>query len=354
MVPFAKARLALDEAQLGLVLLCMGLGSTAAMPLAGFLSHRRGNRGLLAISGTLLCFAIPLLASAPSTLLLGAALAAFGAAIGVVDVAMNAHAVDVERLHGRPLMSGFHALYSIGGLVGAAVMTALLGAGLSLTVCAIAVALALLAIVATQWRHLLVIIPDRASAERTMFTMPSPTILLVGVLSLVMFLAEGAVLDWGAVLLRSARGVAISDAGVGYAAFSVAMAIGRLTGDRTTAAIGPVRVVRYGAVVAAAGFVVACGLPWAATSLLGFVLVGLGASNIVPVLFSTAGRVPGMAPGVAIATVTTLAYTGLLAGPAVIGAFARLTSLPLALGGVAALLVCVSAGASIARRPEDP
>src|SRR5262249_45761009 len=154
----------------------------AAMPLAGFLSHRRGNRGVLAIAGTLLCVAIPLLASAPSTLLLGAALAMFGAAIGVADVAMNAHAVDVERPHGRPLMSGFHALYSIGGLVGSAAMTALLGAGLSLAACAIAVALALLAIVATQWRHLLAIVPDRATARRTMFAMPSRTIVLLGVL----------------------------------------------------------------------------------------------------------------------------------------------------------------------------
>ncbi|HEX8114852.1 MAG TPA: MFS transporter, partial [Kofleriaceae bacterium] len=123
MVPFARARLALDEAQLGVVLLCMGLGSAITMPLAGWVSHRHGNQLVLPISGALVCVAVPLLALAPSTSLLGAALALFGAALGVLDVAMNAHAVDVERLHGRPLMSGFHALFSLGGLAGSAAMS---------------------------------------------------------------------------------------------------------------------------------------------------------------------------------------------------------------------------------------
>jgi MFS family permease len=176
---------------------------------------------------------------------------------------------------------------------------------------------------------------------------------LLGALCLVLFLAEGAMLDWSAVLLRSERGVALSDAGLGYAAFSIAMAAGRLLGDRITAALGPVRIVRYGSVVAAAGFALAGALPWAASSLVGFVLVGVGASNIVPVLFSAAGRIRGTAPGVAIATVTTFGYTGLLAGPALIGAVAHALGLPLALGGIAALLAAVSAGASSLRRDRS-
>jgi MFS family permease len=147
------------------------------------------------------------------------------------------------------------------------------------------------------------------------------------------------------------RGFAMSDAGLGYAAFSIAMAAGRLLGDRLTARLGRVRIVRYGGAVAAAGFVLATALPWRATSLLGFVLVGLGASNIVPVLFSAAGRIPGSSAGVAIATVTTLGYAGMLIGPAVIGFVARATSLPLALGGIAALLALVAAFASLVHRP---
>jgi sugar phosphate permease len=228
-------------------------------------------------------------------------------------------------------------------------MSALLGAGLPLIACAAVIAALLLAIVVTQTRHLLAPVGDR-TATRSMFTWPSSTVVLLGLSCLVLFLAEGAMLDWGAVLLSSERGVTLDRAGLGYSAFSFAMVIGRLLGDRVTAALGPVRIVRYGSLIAAAGFVLACALPWATSSMAGFVLVGLGASNIVPVMFSAAGRIPGTAPGVAIATVTTFGYTGMLAGPAAIGAAADALSLPLALGGVAALLVAVSAGASIASR----
>src|SRR5689334_12100640 len=118
MVPYAKANLGLDDGTLGLVLLCMGCGAAAAMPLAGFLTHRFGNRDVIGVSGLLVCLALPLLTIASSTWALGAALLFFGAALGVVDVSMNAHAVDVEKMRGKPMMSGFHGLFSVGGLVG--------------------------------------------------------------------------------------------------------------------------------------------------------------------------------------------------------------------------------------------
>jgi predicted MFS family arabinose efflux permease len=345
MVPFAKAQLALDDAQLGVVLLCMGFGSTGAMPLAGFLSHRYGNRRVMVVCGVLLCAVLPLLTLAHSTVALGAALALFGGAAGVLDVAMNAHAVDVERLHRRPMMSGFHGLFSVGGLAGSVGVTALLGAGAPLLGSTIAVALGLVVIVATQ-RGRLLASPGVAVASRSMFARPPATALVLGGLCLIVFLAEGAMLDWSAVFLRSARGFALADAGIGYAAFSIAMAAGRLLGDRITSALGPVQIVRYGGFVAALGFAAATALPWPAAALAGFVLVGIGASNIVPVLFSAAGRIPGASAGISIATVTSLGYAGMLAGPAVIGFVARATSLPIALGGIAALLLVVATCAS--------
>jgi predicted MFS family arabinose efflux permease len=263
---------------------------------------------------------------------------------------MNAHAVDVETLHRRPMMSGFHGLFSAGGLAGSAGMSALLGTGAPPVVCAVVVALVLAAIVATQRRKLISLARDEATTRRSGFALPSATVFLLGLLCLVVFLAEGAMLDWSAVFLRSARGFSISGAGLGFAAFSVAMATGRLLGDRITSALGPVRVVRHGSLVAAAGFGLATSLSWPATSLVGFVLVGLGAANIVPVLFSAAGRMPGASPGISIATVTTFGYAGMLTGPAVIGFVAQATSLPVALGGIAVLLVVVSACAAVARR----
>ncbi|KAF1005784.1 MAG: Inner membrane protein YbjJ [Luteibacter sp.] len=350
MVPYAKARLGLDDGVLGLVLLCMGCGATVAMPLAGFLTHRFGNRDVIGVSGLLLCIALPLLTLAPDVWWLGAALLFFGASLGLVDVAMNAHAVDVEKVQGKPMMSGFHGLFSVGGLAGSAGMAALLKAGAPLTGSALAVSALLLLIVLTQWRHFIVRHEDDEAVRHEGFRMPGGAVFLLGFLCLVTFLAEGSMLDWSAVFLRFSRGFDASTAGLGYAAFSVAMALGRLLGDRITSALGPVTIVRLGSALAAAGFVIVTTVPWGAAALVGFVLVGLGASNIVPVLFSAAGRQKGTSPGIAIATVTSLGYAGMLAGPAAIGFVAHVSSLPIALFGVAVLLVVVSLCASIARR----
>lgn len=350
MVPYAKERLGLDDATLGLVLLCMGCGATAAMPLAGFFTHRFGHRDVIGVSGLLVCLALPLLTLAPNAWWLGAALLFFGASLGVVDVAMNAHAVDVEKQQGRPMMSGFHGLFSVGGLAGSAGMAALLRFGSPLTGSAIAVSVLMLLIVGTQWRHFLVRHDDGSGEARTRFRMPGGAVFLLGFLCMVVFLAEGAMLDWSAVFLRFSRGFDPATAGLGYAAFSVAMAVGRLLGDRITASLGATTIVRIGSLIAAAGFFLATLLPWGPVALLGFVLVGIGASNIVPVLFSAAGRQVSTSPGIAIATVTSLGYAGMLAGPAVIGFVAHASSLSIALAGVATLLVVVSLCASIVRR----
>jgi len=349
MVPFAKARFGFDEAHLGGVLLCMGLGAACALPLAGYLSHRFGNRRVLAIAAPLICLALPLLAIAPTQAVLGGALVLFGGSLGVVDVAMNAHAVEVERLHHRPLMSGFHGLLSAGGLIGSAGMSTLLAAGVPVAAGAGAVGIGLAAIVATQWRNVIAVPRDERGAQRSAFALPPPTAIVLGGLCLAAFLAEGAMLDWSAVFLRSARGFDLAHAGLGYVAFSIAMATVRLLGDRITSVLGPTRVVRYGALLAAIGLALACALPGPVASLAGFVLVGLGAANIVPVLFSAAGRIPGTPAGIAIATVTVLGGAGILLGPAVIGLVARATSLPLALGGIAVLLAATAAVASAVR-----
>jgi MFS family permease len=157
-------------------------------------------------------------------------------------------------------------------------------------------------------------------------------------------------LDWSAVLLRDFRGFSAASAGIGYACFSVAMAAGRLTGDSVIARLGPVWTVRIGAGVAALGFLLAAMTPWPPVSLFGFVLIGLGASNIVPVMFSAAGRLPGIPPAISIATVTTLGYAGLLSGPALIGFLAHASNLPAALAVVAGMLLLVAAAARIVRR----
>ena len=352
MVPYAKVRLHLDDADLGLVLLAFGGGSMLSMPAIGWLAGRYGHRRVIGAAGLMMCLALPALALVSTLPLLAVGLLYFGAMLGAVDVAMNAHAVDVERLQGRAVMSGFHGLFSVGGLVGAAGMSAMLASGLPLLACALLVSLAIVVIVFSQQGSLLrrPIAANGAATPAFAFRLPRGLLLLVGMLCFVIFLAEGSMLDWSALLLRDFRGTGAASAGIGYACFSVAMAIGRLTGDRLVARLGPVWTVRAGAALAATGFLTAALLPWKFTALLGFVLVGLGAANVVPVMFSAAGRLPGSAPAVSIAAVTTLGYAGLLLGPALIGFVAHATSLPSALAGVAALLLLVAASARVVRR----
>lgn len=350
MVPYAKARLGLDDAQLGLALLVFGGGSMLSMPFVGWLAHKLGNRTVIVASGLLMCLALPALAMASSIAALVAALFYFGVMLGAVDVAMNAHAVDVERLDGGRLMSGFHGLFSVGGLTGAAVVSGLLAIGLPLPIAAAAIAAVLFGLVLWLRGDLLDDAPRPSATEKTTFGMPHALAWLLGLMCFASFLAEGAMLDWSAVFLRDFRGFAAASAGFGYACFSVAMALGRLTGDRLIARFGPVWAVRTGAALAVAGFLCVAWAPGALAALGGFVLIGLGASNIVPVMFSAAGRLPGTPPAIAIATATTLGYAGLLSGPALIGFVAHASSLPVAFAAVAGLLVLVGLSARIVQR----
>jgi predicted MFS family arabinose efflux permease len=344
MVPFAKERLALDEKSLGLILLALGGGSMVAMPLAGIAIHYGGSRRVVACMALATCAALPFLAVAPSPLLLAAALFIFGAALGAMDVAMNAQAIAVQHAAARPIMSSFHALFSLGGIAGAALVSVCLRAGMSLATCAILIAIIMAALAVVEQRHL---VRDLGSSDGATFTIvPRAAVLLLGALCFLSFLGEGVVLDWSAVFLREHRHLDVSLAGMGYAVFSVAMTVCRLTGDALTRRFGSRQMLRIGGLLACAGFLAVALIPWTIAALAGFVIIGVGASNIVPVLFSGAGRVPDVPPGIALATVTTIAYAGLLLGPALIGFVADATSLPVAFVLVAAMFGAVAASAT--------
>ena len=336
MVPYAKSRLAVDDGTLGLILLALGGGSMTAMPIAGAAIHYWGSRPVVLLGAVAACAVLPLLAIAPAPLLLAGALFLFGAALGALDVSMNAQAIAVQDATGRPIMSGFHALFSVGGLLGAAGVSLLLRNGLTLATSGLVMAAVLAAIALACRPHLFA--DSGSAAGTTLKGVANPRVLLLGALCFICFLAEGVVLDWSAVFLRDVRHVEASLAGMGYAAFSVAMVAGRLTGDRITHRFGSKRVLGFGAAVAAAGFLLAAGTPVVAGAIAGFVLVGLGAANIVPVLFSASGRVPGVPAGLGLATVTTIAYAGLLLGPALVGFVSDATSLPIAFVLVAGML----------------
>lgn len=339
LVPFAKVRLDLDDGTLGTLLLCIGIGSVAAMMAAGSLSARYGSRPVILVGGFGLAVMLPILPVAPTTALQGISLLIFGAALGALDVAMNVHAVEVERAAERPLMSGFHALFSIGGFLGATLMAILLTLGVgpfaSTSVCAGL----MLAAMTVAWPRLLPA-TTTGNGEAPLIVRPRGVVILVAALAAAIFLVEGAMLDWSALLISGKALLARNQAGLGYTLFAAAMTCGRLAGDWVTARIGDRNTLIGGGLIAVAGFVVLLTAPIAAAALAGFLLIGLGASNIVPVFFRRAGSQTVMPPALAVAAITMTGYAGVLLGPALIGYVATFVGLPTSFWLLAGL-VCV-------------
>jgi predicted MFS family arabinose efflux permease len=337
LVPYAKANVGVDDGALGLMLLCLGAGSIVAMPLTGWLSARIGSKPMILAGGFGLVLILPILMLVGNPLALAGALLVFGASLGTIDVAMNVHAVEVEHDSDRPLMSGFHGMFSIGGFAGAGGMTLALSAGLSPLASALSGSALTLAALLPAWPRLL----RAPGGEPAPFAAPRGIVLLLSLLAAIAFLIEGAILDWSALLVVGKGMVEPAQGGLAYMLFSVAMTVGRLTGDRIVAAAGNRRVLFLGGLLAMAGLVLLLTSPWAAAGLAGFVLIGLGASNIVPVLFSLTGRQNVMPPALAVAAVTTVGYAGILLGPAAIGFISHLTDLPTAFWLLAALMALV-------------
>ncbi|SFM35191.1 MFS transporter [Pelosinus propionicus] len=349
LIPYAKERLAIDEGVLGFLLLCLGAGSIITMPIAGALAARFGCRLMIGAATLLICASLPFLAIAASIPVLVMILLLFGAAIGTVDVVVNIQAVIVEKASGKAMMSGFHGLWSVGGFVGAGGVSSLLWMGVSPLIAVVCVVVVILGLLFMFGKYLL---PYGTEEDKdgALFVFPKGIVLFIGFLCFIVFLAEGSMLDWSAVFLTSLRGVDFSQAGLGYSLFSITMMIGRLSGDRIVQKFGGKKILIFGGSCAASGIAIAIFIPNWIASLIGFGLVGLGSSNIVPVLYSVLGRQEVMPANLAVSAVTTLGYSGILVGPALIGAIAQTTSLSFAFLVVAATLLIVASSSRVVEK----
>jgi fucose permease len=313
------------------------------MLCTGFLSARFGSKPIVLAGAMGMAITLPLLSVMNTSATLGMILLLFGASLGSLDVAMNIHAVEVERAANRPLMSGFHGLYSVGGFAGSGVVTALLSSGLGLGWSTALCSALMVVAICIAWPLLLKAI---ASEPGPLSVWPRGVVVLLAVLTGITFLAEGAVLDWGALLLTEKQLVAAAQGGSGYFSFSLAMTVGRLCGDWIVGHTGDRAVLRFGGLLAMSGFLLVGCAHRVSIAMIGFVVIGFGASNIVPVLFRHAGSQTQMPPRLAVAAISTVGYAGVLAGPAAIGFVARQTGLPIAFGLLTALfaLVALTAG----------
>ncbi len=348
-IPAIQSGLHLAPGALGLTLLAAALGAICSMPLTGWIIDREGSGPLTTQSTLAFCAVLPLLALASSPAMLAGALFLFGFAAGAMDVGMNAQAVAVEERQGRSMMASFHALFSTGGMAGAALGGAVASLNVSPLVhfaCA-ALALAILGMISA--RNLL---PDHhhpASPPSFAGHVPKAVVGLAAI-AFTFFMAEGAIADWSAIYLREFQSAGPGRAAMGYAAFSVTMAIGRFLGDRVIDRLGRRRTLEVFSLIAAAGLALALAAPRFSIALAGFAMVGAGCCVIVPVAFAAAGRVPGLSKGAAMAAVTGLGYAGLVLGPPLIGFLAEAFTLRYAL--ILVVLLCAS-GFLLARTEPD-
>jgi MFS family permease len=347
-VPVVQARAGIDTATLSMVLLTIAAGALLAMPLMGGFTARWGTRRMTLWSGFMFAPTLALVMNVSELPLLFAAAFAFGISNGALDVAMNANASEVETARGIPTMSSFHGFFSLGGLLGAALGGVILQQGWGNGQGALAMGIVTAIALALAAPRIMAFAPTHEGGSH--FALPRGAALSLGLLALLCFAVEGALVDWSALLMQERTGAAPAQAALAYSAFSIAMAACRFAGDRLILRFGAMRVMVLGGLAMFAGLATAVLSSRFALSAAGFALIGIGAANVVPLLFGAASRIPGMSAGAGVAAVATLGYGGLLLAPPVLGYVAAQASVMVALGMLSLSGLVIAASARMIKR----
>ncbi len=351
-IPVFKENLHLSSIALSEVLLALVVGSLLTMPVAGHIIARIGSRRVIWTACAVYTIALAALGWVGSLPPLLAVAALFGASMGAFDVSVNAQGVWVQQELGKPVVSSFQGFWSAGGLLGAMLSSYALRHGGSLREDFSRTAVALLCLALLGCSFLLKEEIHAVHSKRP-WQMPDRGLLLLAGIAFLGLFAEGAMADWGGVFMKSSVGVSLAQAAIGYAAFSVSMAIGRFAGDWLSTRFAPVTILR------SCGLLLFCGLTFALTlnvwwaAITGFICAGFGVANIVPVIWGAAGRNKVLGTGPAIATVATVGYFGFLAGPPLIGLIATVSNIRLALVTVAVFGVAIAGSSRLAAGRTD-
>lgn len=342
-LPRIQEQFQADNGTIGLVLLAMSFGAVVAMPFTGWLIIKNGSRTISLVSLIIYCAFVPFIPFMPGILSLIFLYVIIGVSTGMLDVAMNAQAVMVEQKYKKPIMTSFHAFFSIGMALGA--WCGAFFANLRVDLSDHFIIVVALSLVAVLWvrRNL---IQDKPEASVVMdgplFRIPNQSLLSVGIIAFCCMMGEGAISDWSVNYMENIAGSSESLAPIALSAFATAMTVGRLFGDRFRGMLGDTKLIMLGGLISTAGISLVLLLPVPNVSIFGFFMVGLGLSTIVPITYSIAGNTKDLPPGVGLAMVTTVGYTGFLFGPPIIGFIADLSNLRLGLLVVAVLFIIMT------------
>ncbi len=361
-IPEFASRLGLDESELGLMILCFGIGSLCAMALVGVAIARNGSQQVVRILAAIATPSLLVLTLAPSIWSAALVLFALGALIGGMDVAMNANAVEVEKQERRAIMSSCHGFWSLGGVLGAA-LGGLLISVFGVFTHSLLVSLLTAMMVAFAWPRVLAD-PTTAPADAAHHPKDparprglsglGATVWLTGIICLIMMTPEGAILDWGALYMRQELGASPAMSGLAFGAFSAAMAMMRFMGDLVRDRFGAVRTFRVSSLLAILGLSLAGMAPSPAWAIAGFAITGLGLANTVPIAFSAAGNLPGLPRGLAISVVTFMGYSGILFAPSIIGFIAEHTGFAVIYLSLTVLIALAIGFSGITRHADRP
>jgi len=355
-IPTIQEKLGITEGVLGFVLLGFSIGLLVALVLVSEWINRSGSKKVVLASSIAACIALPLLGIFSHPILLFIGLIIFGASLSAMDVSMNEQAVLVERRTGKPIMSSFHAGYSIGGVAGALFGSLMAGNQSQNTMIQFLIISAIFSIAAFALysNFQSTDVTRKKESKKTTIQFPERAVWVLGIIALASTFGEGAAADWSAVFIQNELGATASSAALGFAAFSLTMTGGRIFGDWLMRILKPSRVVRMGGFLAGLGFFLAAwsNQPWLAIA--GFGMVGLGLANVIPTLFSTAGNLSGINPGTGIAGVATIGYAGFLFGPPLVGTIAEIFSLREALSIIAVIMMTlILSGRSLIQKNEN-
>ena len=339
LVPIVKQGLSVSDDIMGMLLLCIGIGSFLSMPLSGALARKYGCRKVITIASIIFIIILLAITQVNSVYQLVPLLLVFGSAMGLIDVVMNINAVFVEQASGRSIMSNFHAMWSIGCFVGAGIFGIWLSLGLSSLMATIIAVLIMLALLSLCYGKLLPYGAKEDEKESTLLAIPKGIIIFFSIIIGISFLAEGAVMDWSGIYITEVHGMDIALAGTGYSIYSVAMFLTRITGDYAVNRFGKKIMVAGGLLLSFIGFMLLVFASWEPLIFSAFFLMGIGLANVVPVIYSLAGNQTDMPSGQAVAAMGTFGYLGILCGPAAIGYISNATSLNWAFGVLAVLII---------------
>lgn len=354
-IPDIKSNLDINEATLGLVLSGLSAGIIIMITFTGRLMERFGDVKVTRIGAGFMCALLPVFPLMPTPAVLWIALFLFGCGSALMEVSINAQAVEVERRFQRPIINSFHAAFSVGGFAGATIGAQWVAYEMSsFQQFIVTAALSFLLFVVVVRPLIPAVARVQEEKPERLFQLPPRQLWAFGIIVFCAVIGEGGMADWSAVYLRKIGAASGEVAAYGFAAFSLMMTIGRMLGDRLTARSSPATVVRWGGILGASGLLLAALIPEIPFIIAGFAAVGAGVSVIIPLAFSGAGRTPGISSSSAIAGVATIGYSAMFVGPLLIGGLAQLFSLRIALGMMALLLASLAYSAKAFQEVAQP